>query len=186
METFTLRWSADRSLYFVEPSRGRNVRGFWLGAEKRDFPVPPEMIRNPYSGAMAFDGYWRQWFSMRGFIVQQSDPQLKVPGNAGLVRDYLADAHLVTLEEAHQVAETNRIEAEAAARARGDGGAVSGAGSDVAGKQERDAAAMAAVHDAEEALALVEKSSRQTEDPEAAAGFSSGGRPNRRDRRRGN
>lgn len=37
METYTLRWSGDRSLYFVEPSRGRNVRGFWLGAEKKIF-----------------------------------------------------------------------------------------------------------------------------------------------------
>ena len=103
-------------MYFVEPGRGRNVRGFYLSAEKHDFPVPPEKIRNPYSGAFAFDGYWRFWMSMRGFPpMNQSAPQFDVPASAELVRDYLADAHLVTLEEAEQVVETNRIEAAAAA-----------------------------------------------------------------------
>ncbi len=96
METYTLRWSADRSLYFVEPARGRNARGFWLGCEKEDYPIPPEIIKNPYSGAFAFDGYWRRWFSMRGFIVRQALPQIDVPGEAELVRDYFAAKNLVT------------------------------------------------------------------------------------------
>jgi hypothetical protein len=179
METFTLRWSADRSLYFVEPSRGRNVRGFWLGAEKKDFPVPPEMIRNPYSGAMAFEGYWRQWFSMRGFIVQQGDPQTKVPARSELVSDYLADAHMVTGEEADRAYETARIEAAAAAReadrayetARIEAAAAARE-VELKAHQEylrgqhqqriaevREAAGWTAVREAEEALDLIEKSS---------------------------
>ena len=72
---------------------------------------------------------------------------------AKLVNDYLNPiAHLVTLDEAQQVAETNRIEAAAAAkaarkaakkaeRARGDGGAVSGAGSDeLPGEEQKESA----------------------------------------------
>jgi hypothetical protein len=183
METFTLRWSADRSLYFVEPSRGRNARGFWLGVEKKEFPVPPDAIKNPYSGAFAFDGYWRQWFSMRGFIVQQGDPQSKVPASAALVRDYLMPAHMVTLEEARQVIETNQIEAEAAVK---EAEAVletiekeklqsskTGDGSSTTGAPASESESAPSAPD-------------QTEDSEAAAGFSSGGRPSKRDRRRGN
>jgi flagellar biosynthesis GTPase FlhF len=177
MEKFTLRWSKARDMYFVEPSRGRNVRGFWLFAEKHEFPVPPEIIKNPYSGAMAFDGYWRQWFSMRGFIVQQSDPQSGVPANAELVRDYLMPAHLVTLEEAVQVAETNRIEAEAAAkeaqetaqRAEMDAAVERSAAADRAA-EEREAAAQAAVREAEEALAAVEKEAQEKAARESAGG----------------
>jgi hypothetical protein len=120
MGTYTLRWSADRSLYFVEPARGRNARGFWLGCDKNDYPVPPEIIRNPYSGAFAFDGYWRRWFSMRGFIVRQGLPEIDVPGQAELVRDYICAEYLVTPEEAKLVIETNRIEAEAAEKAAAD------------------------------------------------------------------
>ena len=120
MMTYTIRWSADRSIYFVEPDRGRNARGFWLGCDKNDYPVPPSIIRNPYSGAFAFDGYWRRWFSMRGFIVRQGEPQFKVPFDAELVRDYQKADHLVTPEEAALVWETNRIEAEAAAKRAAD------------------------------------------------------------------
>jgi hypothetical protein len=213
METYTLRWSADRSLYFVEPSRGRNVRGFGLGVEKKEFPVPPEIIKNPYSGAFAFRGYWRQWFSMRGFIVQQSDPQLHVPAGAELVSDYMNQfSHLVTLEEAQQIIETNRIEAAAAAKQAQQEAAAQEAAETAAREEaaEREAAGWAAVREAEAALDLVEKSSgahlinreaaeepnprplparegeQEKNDPEAAAGFSSGGRPHKRDRRRGN
>lgn len=104
MATYTIRWSADRSIYFVEPAAGRNARGFWLSVEKLD-AVSPALIKNPYSGAFAFDGgddgaasYFRRWFSMRGFIVRQGLPQTGVAAASELVRDYLSADKLVTHE----------------------------------------------------------------------------------------
>lgn len=143
------------------------------------------MIRNPYSGAFAFPGYYRRWFSMRGFIVQQSDPQLKVPASAELVRDYLWASNPITLDTLDAENALAASAAETAAREAA----------------EREAAGWAAVREAEAALDRIEKESgahlsqEKTEPetaatsepaPDTASPVATGGRPNKRDHRRGN
>jgi hypothetical protein len=178
MKTFTLRVSEDRSIYFIEPGQGKNARGFWLGVEKFEYPVPVEAIKNPYSGAIPFDGYWRRWFSMRGFIVRQGAPQSGVPASAELVRDYFAEVYPVTLEEAQANAwfeqYAARVAEQAARRAA------------VLEKTEAPERAVNTEKSATVERAAKTEETERTErtDPEGAAGFSSGGRPPKHDDRK--
>jgi len=122
-ETYTIRWSQDRSLYFLEPKRGGSVRGFWLSKKRGTYPVTPAMIKNPNSGVVAFDGYYRTWCSMRlfGSLIRQGEPQENVTADHVLVRDYLAAdtpaARIVTLEDlAAEEREKAAFDAQLAAR----------------------------------------------------------------------
>ena len=123
-ETYTIRWSQDRSLYFLEPKRGESVRGFWLAKKRGTYPVTPAMIKNPNSGVVAFDGYYRTWCLDAPVLdlssARASRKRTSRPTTCWCVTHLAADtpaARIVTLEElAAEEREKAAFDAQLAAR----------------------------------------------------------------------
>ena len=91
-EKVILRKSKDGSLFFIDGE----PRGFWLASEQLAPRMADQrMLAGAYSGLFYYGGYLRRWFSMRGFVITQGDPE-EVGADDPRVADYraktLADA----------------------------------------------------------------------------------------------
>lgn len=91
-EKVVLRKSKDGTLFFI----GAEPRGFWLGSDQlAPHLADARMLAGAYSGLFSYGGYLRRWFSMRGFVITQGDPE-EVAADDPRVVDYraktLADA----------------------------------------------------------------------------------------------